>query len=541
MQEFLNWQTDPLLVDPEPLAQNTWLTANNLLESNQSEKIFTANNQFNLYSIMIRKNDFVTGERIIQSFPYIILDQELITKIRKHSLALAEKTYNYFQKSHYTRSIRDWQKKIIAYLEKQQRLPFPLFRLVPSYEKFFQEKQTVNFQSARGEDFQLPLYLTENLAYLTGVVIGDGHLADYFINIIDSSKVHIENLTRLLEELFKSKTEFFEQPNANAWNVNILGKWVVRFFNFLSSQPIAARKYLALREPLIFQSNDLFRSLFWRGLMDADGSYKRVIGVASASKRLRSDFATFLTQHQIDYRFYEQEVCGGLTYSLNVAGQSRKQFAKLIGSNHPDKQQELQSLLSRKVYRFSRRIHTVRKIGTWHGQVIGFKHGKLASGYFDFSNFPINIVNKGKYIRKLRLSNEHTQAELAEKLNIAQGMLSKYESNTISIPIHTFLVLLQQYHLSMENLLSEYSILTFQLSKSSCCFPVKPKKKLLNLMAGLQFKDNGYFYIIGGLNISLEEYKQALSNYFLITIPSSMKFYNAVLRAFYKEFFVLRD
>lgn len=541
MSEFLNWRRDPMLFDLEPKEQNKWLTANDLLESGKKELFLTPSNRFLLYPIMIRKNDFCSGERILQSFPYILLEQEWIAKIRKKSLALAEKTHHYFRGSNYNRSIRVWQKKIINYLEEQQRLPFPLFRLTNDFESHFSDKQLIRFQSARGEDFQLPLFLTENLAYLVGVVMGDGHLANYFVNIIDSSKEHIENLTRLLEELFNSKTEFFEQSNAKAWNVNILGKWIVRFFNFLSGQLINARKYPSLREPLIVHNNELFRSSFWSGLMDADGSYKRVIGFASASKRLRLDFATFLTQHQIDYRFYEQEVCGGLTYSLNVAGESRKQFAKLINSNHPEKLQELQSLLSRKVYRFSPRIHTVRKIGTWQGQVIGFKQGKLASGYFDFSKVPINIVNIGGYIRKLRLSNEQTQAELAGKLNIAQGMLSKYESNTISIPIHTFLILLQQYHLSMESLLSEYSILAFQLSKSSCCFPVKPNTKLLNLMAGLQFTDNGYFYIIGRLNISLEEYKQALSDYFLITIPPSMKFYNAVLREFYKEFFIFKE
>ncbi len=54
--------------------------------------------------------------------------------------------------------------------------------------------------------------------------MGDGHLANYFINIIDSSKEHTKNLTKLLEELFHSRTEFFAQQNANAWNVNLLGK-----------------------------------------------------------------------------------------------------------------------------------------------------------------------------------------------------------------------------------------------------------------------------------------------------------------------------
>ena len=131
MFDFLNWRTDPMLVDPEPLAQNTWLTANDLLESNRRDSFIDSTGQLLLYPIMIRKSDFITGERILQSFPYILLDQEWIAKIRKQSLALAEKTHNYFMNSNYNQSIRDWQKMIINYLETQQRLPFPLFRLFP--------------------------------------------------------------------------------------------------------------------------------------------------------------------------------------------------------------------------------------------------------------------------------------------------------------------------------------------------------------------------------------------------------------------------
>ncbi|MGC9778210.1 MAG: helix-turn-helix domain-containing protein [Candidatus Heimdallarchaeota archaeon] len=541
MQEFLNWRTDPLLVDVESKAQNNWFTANELLESDRRDSFITSSGQLLLYPIMIRKIDFISGERLLQSFPYILLDKEWISFIRKQSLALAEKTHHYFLKSIYNRSIRDWQKKIINYLEEQQRLPFPLFRLVTSLEDYFQEKQFVSFQSARGEDFQLPLYLSEDLVYLTGVVIGDGHLAEYFINIIDSSKEHIENLTQMLETLFNSKTEFFEQPNANAWNVNILSKWVVRFFNFLSGQPINARKYPALREPLIFQSNELFRRAFWRGLMDADGGYKSIISFGTASKQLRTDFANFLKYYQVNYRYYEQEVFGGLTYSLNVAGNSRKQFAQLVGSNHPQKQQELEILLGRKVYRFSPRVHTLRKNGVWQGQVIGFKQEKLIKYFFDFSNFQMNIANLGEYIHKLRTMHNHTQTALAKQLGITQGMFSNYEVNTISIPISTLLKLLQYYHLSFESLLSEHSTLTFQSRKSRCRFPVTPTQELLALMKGLQFKENAYFYVVGQPTISLKDYKQALEDYFSITITSSLKVYNAILYLFYKEFFVLRN
>lgn len=528
-----------MLVDPEPLEQNQWMTANELLESGKKEMFLSLANQLLLYPVMIRKIDFCSGERIIQSFPYILLNQDWIAKIRKQSLALAEKTHHYFSNSNYTRSIRDWQKKIIAYLEEQQRLPFPLFRLVSSWEEFFHNKQFIRFQSARGEGFQLPLFLSEDLSFLSGVVMGDGHLAKYFVNIIDSSKNHIGNLTRLLEELFKSKTEFYAQKNANAWNVNILSKWIVRFFNFLSSQPINARKYPALREPLIFQSKDLYRRSFWSGIMDADGGYKSTISFGTASKQLRKDFTDFLAQNQIIFRLYEQEICGGKTFSLIVAGESRKQFAQLIGSNHPEKQKELHLLLQRKVYRFSPRISTNRKKGFWTRQVVKVKKDKLEKGYFNFTLLKtLSISLLGKNIRSLRKLNNHTQLKLSSIIGASRESLSKYERNFTSIPIPILLRILSIYEITFVDFIINRQKLLLNSGKSSCLLDTQPNDELLTLLKGMQFKERGVIIVIGLPDRSLKQYKKNLSDYFSIKVETS-NLYNSVLVAFVQEFFVL--
>ena len=145
MPTFLHWESDPLLLDPTPAVQNTWLTANELLKKRQGDKFQTETGRLLLYPIMLRKVDFVLGERIIQSFPYILLNQEWVSRIRKHSLTHAEKAHHYFLSSNISKSIRDWPKRIISYLEEQQRLPFPLFQLIPSWEAFFQGKQYISF------------------------------------------------------------------------------------------------------------------------------------------------------------------------------------------------------------------------------------------------------------------------------------------------------------------------------------------------------------------------------------------------------------
>lgn len=541
MREFLNWRTDSLLVDPEPLLQNTWLTANELLELKRRDSFITTTGQLLLYPIIIRKVDFISGERILQSFPYILLDKEWITKIRKQSLALAEKTHHYFQKSNYNRSIREWQKKIINYLEEQQRLPFPVFRLTTKWLTFFAGKTSVKFQSARGEDFRFPLFQSKDLTYLTGVIMGDGHLAEYFVNIIDSSKEHIRYLTQLISKIFNSNTEFFKQSNANAWNVNVLGKWIVRFFNFLSGQPINSRKYPTLREPLIFQNSDIYRSVFWRGLMDADGSYKKNIGFGTASEKLLSDFSNYLAQHSIQHRFYTQTVLGGTTYSLVVAGQCRQQFAQLIETDHPIKKLELQALLDRKVYRFTENTSTLRKRGVWEGQVITVNQEKLQDGYFDLSFVSqLGIAKMGGIITTLRQKQNFSQKTIATKLNISQTLLSKYERNSLSIPINIIIKLLSIFFISLQTFLTPYKKLLLQSGISNCYIETQPSDSFLEILRGLQFKEKGCIMIHGHENEDINSYRQQISDYFSIDI-STLRFHNSVLNTFTRAFFTLRN
>jgi len=555
MCAFLTWQTDPLLLDPKPQKQNVWVTANDLLTTNpfkneSSENLASldgnwfsfytnSNPLLPLYSIMVRRIDFVSGQRLLQSFPYILLEREWVEKLQKNNLSLAEKTHYYFQNTKADYTIKSWQKRIISYLENQQRLPFPLFRLAEGWEDFFINKQFIGFQSARGEDFQLPLYFTDELAYLVGVIMGDGHLAEYFVNIIDSSQEHIANLARKLALHFSSTIEVFEQQNAQAWNVNLLGKWIVRFFNFLSGQPINERKYPYLCEPLVFQSNNLYRRAFWRGLMDADGSYKSTISLGSASQQLIRDFEFFLHQNNIGFMNYTQEVFGGITYSVSILGNSRKDFVELLGSLHPKKQEEIAILLTRRINRHSLRPNTLLSHGSWKGQVVAFQQNKLINNYFDFTLLPhFGCIGFGTLLQDLRAN--HTQKDFAQKFSISQSLLSRYERNDAAISIALFSKILSKQNQSIHHLFTLFQNLVFQSTNSTCLLDTQASLPLLRLLQGLQLKDDTYFLFIGTPQQTLEEYKEDFCAYFFLNQPPERKLYNAVLLSFVKEFCILK-
>ena len=89
----LSWQNDPLLLDPEPAAINEWLTANKILESNTNKTdsfIDLETLTLNLYSILVRKNDFVRekeSELIYQIIMVLVNEKMERGYTKKYSLA----------------------------------------------------------------------------------------------------------------------------------------------------------------------------------------------------------------------------------------------------------------------------------------------------------------------------------------------------------------------------------------------------------------------------------------------------------------------
>ena len=81
----------------------------------------------------------------------------------------------------------------------------------------------------------------------------------------------------------------------NAWNAELRSSSAVRLFNFLTSQTIQGAKYDSLQEPMLLKRlGEPYRSLYWRGAMDADGSFKGGISFTSASRTYVQDFQNYL-------------------------------------------------------------------------------------------------------------------------------------------------------------------------------------------------------------------------------------------------------
>jgi len=529
----LNWSTNPLLYDKEPILYNDWLTANDMIEHGHLDKVINKDLTFsNIYGIMVRRIDFVrktSRDRIIARFPFIVLEDDAINFLRENILLLSEITRDYFYKS-INKTIMEWKKIIQNYLEKG-KLPYPIYRC--SFEvnhtksKHHNTKSLIHFASARGEAFTFPTKITNKLAYLCGVSNGDGNLRDYWVIVVDETKEHIICIQSFLNDLFSKEGKLIKV--SGAWTVKLNLLWAVRLFNFLTGQTIDCPKYDTLQEPLIFkQQNKDLQINYWCGMMDSDGSYsKYAITLSTASEQIKNDFSSFLTENELahNFRIITYPNSNIENYAIYVLARSQLDFCRLMYSSHPKKKKQLEDLLSRKLkQRHHDRILHVNKLRL------------TPDGNFDFSYAPKLQVFIGDYLKQIR---NLPLVEYSKKVNINRTSLSIYERNKQAIPLIKLNQILQstEQPISINDFIKEHDITDFYLYKSHAKLPLKPSEKLIQIANHLKIK-RGYVTFI---DLEKDNYlsQERICSYFKIPFNPNQQLWNAVLVYFFRSFFII--
>ena len=488
MSEPLNWANDPLLFDSEPTLMNDWLTANKLLSKEpQASTVGTwialinkNNYSLNLFPILVRKVDFVrekNSDRILSRFPFFVLPEKERELIKNRILLIAEFTRDYFYRS-INSKISGWQTRLETYLERGA-MPYPLYRCACEILKLpllKQEENTQLFESARGKRYAIPMKITPSLAYLCGIINGDGHLHPHWLRVVDETKEHIELISQLFAKLFNDSGEMFK--TGNAWNVELRSSSAVRLFNFLTDQTIQGAKYDSLREPLLFKHlGEPYRSLYWRGAMDADGSFKKRISFASASKAYVLDFQHYLTGIGIMSTFYSKVKDGNY---LHIPAHYKVAYTVQIGSLNPKKSADLQEFLHRK--------HTKAKY-------IGINYDTLLpSGYFNFHLLK-SLYLKGVEDYLLKYRQNRTYVEMERKYNLANGTYSGFEKGKTALPFDLFTLLVMitstTEDKAYEILRDKQDVIRFQIAKSTPIkLPLLPNEELRLLLPYLEPKSS---------------------------------------------------
>lgn len=475
LNNTLNWSNDSLLFDPEPTFMNDWMTANKLLAndsltSNEGKWYALVNNNIlsmNLYPILVRKNDFLRekdSDRIISRFPFIVLTEEEKELIKKKILLIAEIARDYFYKA-INSKISTWRTRLVTYLERGA-MPYPLHRCASKVLELPVMKQEENkqaFESARGKRYVIPTKITPTLAYLCGVINGDGHLHKHYIRVTDETKKHIKLISDLFGKVFSDTGKIFK--SGNAWNVELRSSSAVRLINFLTDHSIHGPKYQSLREPVLFKHlGEPYRSLYWRGAMDADGSFKHHISFGSASEMYVSDFNSYL--HSIGIKSKIGKI-KDYAFCLTIPAFYRLRFINLIGVDNPKKKSDMLQLL--KLVRC---------------QFKGLKQENLFEGiYFNLLKLSsLSLLGVGKYLTKIR-GNKTIKAR-SKELGIAANLYSDYENESRTLTLRTLQKILRVNSKTLMIILTKQPNLQYQCSTSEQVkLPIIITSKIIEIMS----------------------------------------------------------
>lgn len=478
LSDPVNWINDPSLLDAEPTLMNNWSTANSLLSQkplalNEGHWYAFVNKntlKLNLYPILVRRIDFVrekNSDRILSRFPFLVLTEEEKDSINNKILLIAEITRDYFYRA-INSKISAWRTRFETYLERGA-MPYPLYRCafeVLNLPVMKQEVSVQTFESARGKRYNIPAQITLTLAYLCGVINGDGHLHPHWLRVVDETKEHIELISQLFKKLFSDSGEIFK--TGNAWNVELRSSSAVRLFNFLTDQTIQGAKYESLREPILFkQMGEPFRKLYWRGAMDADGSFKQHISFGSASETFVKDFHAYLQSVGIKSKV---GLIGDYAFSLTIPAPYRLKFINQIGVSNPKKKTDMKELFKHIRCQFK-----------------GLNQKNLVNGaYFNLLKISsLSISGMGNYLIKIR--RKKSVKTRSQELGIATSLYSDYENDSRTLTLETVQKILQIDDIALLELLLKQSDILFQSSTSKRVkLPIFITSKIIEILSVLE-------------------------------------------------------
>ncbi|MBW2992338.1 hypothetical protein KY345_03935 [Candidatus Woesearchaeota archaeon] len=196
------------------------------------------------------------------------------------------------------------------------------------------------------KEMVLPTELSEDLAYITGVLAGDGnifirkHKNDYRVKCVGNPKDEKEFYQSILKPLFKKifnlDIDVKLQDSGTTYGFYIYSKTLVKFFTNVLELPLG-RKYNKLRIPDILKKGKLVNH-FIRGLADTDfcirfkrETYPSIVG-CSDSRHFMKEISEQLKKQGFkvfelfDYKIKDSRFKRGFSVINRIELNGRKNF-----------------------------------------------------------------------------------------------------------------------------------------------------------------------------------------------------------------------
>ncbi len=221
--------------------------------------------------------------------------------------------------------------------------------LSPKRIQFKGEYQTIHWKlltTYNNKKIDHPTILTENLAYLLGIILGDGSIDKRSIEIKCSKEEDLIIVNNIIYDLFKKVGKIYKIRNKNAFRLRVHSKEIVNNLNIKKNKDYFLN--------MISKSPSSVRIAFISGMIDTDGSLQREICISQADKCVLDYIQGMLIYEGIQSIIRCQKSKGlgfskknNLMHHLRVRSKNCKKLAKILTMRY-DKRIKLIRYLKRK-------------------------------------------------------------------------------------------------------------------------------------------------------------------------------------------------
>jgi serine/threonine protein phosphatase 1 len=352
------------------------------------EKVFVGHTCLVKDSLIYTENGLCTIDNAV-GIIYSILDKKLVKNKIINKWYKKEKVYKIYSNNiieatedHKLVVLRDGKQQFIKVsdLKKNDWL------LVPKKLNIGGKKQLLKWYNKKynkGLSINHPKYVNENVAYLLGVILGDGNTEINSISINEHYKKNLLVIQKILKETFGLKSNIFKRKNKNCYRIRI------NSIEFRNSMDIKNKTTYFLN--LISKSKLNVRRSFIAGLIDSDGSINKTVTIYQKNKDILTYVQWMLLTDGIQSSVKETN---GMSY-----GKKRTWYELRISSTFKNKIYEEYPL---KYYNRKKKLLEATKIKS-----------RNMKRYFNYGDFLMYDIKKIKYsgvkdVVDLEVDNSHT-------------------------------------------------------------------------------------------------------------------------------------
>lgn len=187
---------------------------------------------------------------------------------------------------------------------------------------------------------KIPSEIDEDLAYLAGALISDGHLSKEYI---DFSCYEEGFKSSIKEKLLNKFGRFDSYYNDN--RIYLCNLFVPFFFNKLFETPIGKKSRTVKIPKMIFKSDNKVIASFIKGLFDGDGTVCAGLSYKTYSKELAEGLTYLLARIGIYSYLRKNEN----EYRVNIPSPYYKIYSNFIGFDNIQKKNKLKNLIERQI------------------------------------------------------------------------------------------------------------------------------------------------------------------------------------------------